>query len=186
MSNASATLSTYANNLAALSNNATAPHGSSTNLPNLPRQSSGIPPYTPSYLSNPTAYKAPQPIEVWSLNDAANASIPPDIRSQFQRDEAGRVLFFTAPPVDLEDESERDAVGSGGEVLGHSVEYLAWKIRRKEELAEKKRKRDEQRVEREEKRTRVLREEGEAVRVQGEKIIGKAMEVWIREMEGAV
>jgi len=57
-----------------------------------------------------TSYKTPQPIEAWSLNDAANASIPPDIRSQFLRDAAGRILFFTAPPVEF--------AGAAGSVRG--------------------------------------------------------------------
>lgn len=96
------------------------------------------------------------------------------------------MLFFTAPPVDLADEDAQDAVGVGGEVLGHSVEYLAWKVRRTEELAERKRKREDARVERVEKRRK---EEAEARRVfqaKREKLMGRAMEAWKREMEGEV
>jgi chromatin structure-remodeling complex subunit RSC1/2 len=70
-------------------------------------------------------YKAPQPIETYILNDAANASIPEDIRSQFQRDEKGRVLFFTAPPLNVPQPLSKD-----GRPLGHSARYLAARAKR--------------------------------------------------------
>jgi chromatin structure-remodeling complex subunit RSC1/2 len=64
-------------------------------------------------------------VEVYVLPDHANASIPADIREQFQRDEQGRVLFFTAPPVN----SSR-IVAKEGQALGHSARYLALKAKR--------------------------------------------------------
>jgi chromatin structure-remodeling complex subunit RSC1/2 len=78
-------------------------------------------------------YNAPRPIEVWHLPDPANASIPEDIRRQFQCDEHGRVLFFTAPPL----------VTSASEKKGpaHTAKYLAYKAKR-EEMLKEKRKRD--------------------------------------------
>lgn len=86
--------------------------------------------YAPAMPQYSTNYKAPQPVEVWHLNDAANASIPPDIREQFERDEYGRVLFFTAPPLDT----------AGGVTsvahLGHSARYLAAKLKREEARAQ--------------------------------------------------
>jgi chromatin structure-remodeling complex subunit RSC1/2 len=85
----------------------------------------------------PVGYKAPQPVEVYILPDHANASIPADIREQFQRDEQGRVLFFTAPPVN----SSR-IVKKEGQALGHSARYLALKAKRDAER-EAKRKADE-------------------------------------------
>lgn len=80
----------------------------------------------------PLGYKAPQPVEVYILNDHANASIPPEIREQFQRDEQGRVLFFTAPPV-IPPEEEKE-----GMALGHSARYLAAKAKRDALRAEKR------------------------------------------------
>ena len=80
-------------------------------------------------------YQAPQPVEVWKLQDSANASIPPDIRSQFQCDDSGHVLFFTAPPLDVKTPED------GKPPLGHSAKFLAAKLRR-QELMDQKRKRD--------------------------------------------
>ncbi|KAI9827159.1 MAG: hypothetical protein M1832_005295 [Thelocarpon impressellum] len=74
-------------------------------------------------------YVPPKPVEVYQLNDAANVSIPPEVRQRFQRDEQGRLLFFTAPPLDNSKEA-------GG--LGHSVRYLGEKARRKDMLAAKR------------------------------------------------
>jgi len=76
-------------------------------------------------------YNAPRPIEVWHLPDPANASIPDDIRQQFQCDEHGRVLFFTAPPQATEPKTQ----------LHHTAKYLAYKAKR-EEMLKEKRKRD--------------------------------------------
>jgi chromatin structure-remodeling complex subunit RSC1/2 len=82
------------------------------------------PGYQQPYMQQPN-YKAPQPIETYILNDAANASIPEDIRSQFQRDEKGRVLFFTAPPLNVPQPLSKD-----GRPLGHSARYLAARAKR--------------------------------------------------------
>jgi chromatin structure-remodeling complex subunit RSC1/2 len=78
---------------------------------------------------NATGYKAPNPVEVWHLPDAANASIPAEIRSQFQTDAHGRVLFFTAPPqVDNQPKKK----------LTHSAAYLAFRARKSQSQAAKR------------------------------------------------
>jgi chromatin structure-remodeling complex subunit RSC1/2 len=46
-----------------------------------------------------------------------------DIRAQFHRDQYDRVLFFTAPPLDV------PSVPAAKKTLGHSVKYLAKKLR---------------------------------------------------------
>lgn len=82
-------------------------------------------------------YKAPHPIEVYHLMESANSSIPPEVRQQFQCDDQGHVLFFTAPPlnmISLEEEQQRS-------LQGHSVKYLAAKAKRAALISEK-RKRD--------------------------------------------
>jgi chromatin structure-remodeling complex subunit RSC1/2 len=76
-------------------------------------------------------------VECFVLNDHANFSIPQDIREQFQRDEKGRVLFFTAPPLNVEQPLSKD-----GRTLGHSARYLAAKAK-KEAAKALKRKADE-------------------------------------------
>jgi chromatin structure-remodeling complex subunit RSC1/2 len=74
----------------------------------------------------PVTYKAPSPVEVWHLPDAANSNIPPEIRAQFQTDSHGRVLFFTAPPSappEIDDKKK----------LKHSPAYLAFRARQARE-----------------------------------------------------
>ena len=74
------------------------------------------------------------------MADHANASIPLEIREQFQRDEKGRILFFTAPPLNVEQPLTKD-----GRALGHSARYLAAKAK-KEALKASKRKAGEANV----------------------------------------
>ncbi|KAK3698035.1 hypothetical protein LTR37_017151 [Vermiconidia calcicola] len=99
--------------------------------------SSTIPPNPAQYAPRPNTanYRDPPPIEVYTLPDQANLSIPPEIREQYQRDEFGRVLFFTAPPVSVSN-------ATGGAAQGHSVRYLAAKSRRAEQLAQKRQERE--------------------------------------------
>jgi chromatin structure-remodeling complex subunit RSC1/2 len=66
---------------------------------------------------------------VYYLPDSANNSIPEDIRRQFQRDGYGRILFFTAPPVETAPKGAR---------IGHTAKYLAWKAEREQMLKEKR------------------------------------------------
>lgn len=91
------------------------------------------PGYQQPYAQPPPGYKAPPPVEVYILNDHANASIPQDIRDQFQTDEKGRVLFFTAPPLNVSQPLTKD-----GRTLGHSAAYLAARARREKARAEKR------------------------------------------------
>lgn len=92
----------------------------------------------PAASSN--TYNPPRPVEVYHLSDTVNNAIPQDIREQFQRDEFGHVLFFTAPPLDVSRIPEPVAK------LGHSVKYLAKKARNKAELERKRKERDELRA----------------------------------------
>ena len=104
-----------------------------------PQSSTSIPANPAQYAQRPSTavnYRDPPPIEVYTLPDAANLSIPAEIREQYQRDEFGRVLFFTAPPVAAE--------GATGAATGHSVRYLAAKARRAEEIAKKRQERNVQ------------------------------------------
>lgn len=108
-----------------------------------PHPTSSIPPpstaqYPPPRPGSSTNYRDPPPIEVYTLPDQANLSIPAEIREQYQRDEFGRVLFFTTPPA-----ATSKAVGNS-DLGGHSVRYLAEKARREEQLANKRAERDAQ------------------------------------------
>lgn len=79
-------------------------------------------------------YRDPPAVEVYTLPDAANLSIPPEIREQYHRDEFGRVLFFTTPPVGVNQEIT---------TRGHSLRYLAKKARQQETLSKKRKEREE-------------------------------------------
>lgn len=86
------------------------------------------------YAQNPQAtsrgagagsfYNPPKPAEVFHLNEAVHGPIPEEVRQQFQTDEHGRVLFFTAPPLDPLPPVQP------GQALGHSLKFLAAKSRR--------------------------------------------------------
>ncbi|KAF2838527.1 chromatin structure-remodeling complex protein rsc1 [Patellaria atrata CBS 101060] len=102
----------------------------------------------------PAKYNIPLPVEVYHLNDQANASIPPEIREQFHRDDQGRVLFFTAPPIDV-------PPSKNGTALGHSVRYLAAKVKR-EELIHQKREREENDTKANAERIKRLKQESDA------------------------
>lgn len=88
---------------------------------------------TTSHTNHSNVYNPPRTIEVYTLPDAAVSSIPADIRSQFHRDDSGRVLFYTTPPLDA------NPIPENKQALGHSLRYLADKARNKEE-DERKRK----------------------------------------------
>jgi chromatin structure-remodeling complex subunit RSC1/2 len=79
-------------------------------------------------------YNPPRPPEVYTLPDAVNDTVPEEVRRQFRCDSAGRVLFFTAPPLDR----THKPLSPGSAGLGHSAKYLSG---RKEWLAERERKR---------------------------------------------
>ncbi|KAI6755938.1 hypothetical protein HG531_005044 [Fusarium graminearum] len=82
------------------------------------------------------AYNPPRPPEVYALPDNMNDALPRELRQTFQHDSAGRVLFFTAPPL----ERSHKGISHESAGLGHSVKYLAG---RKEWLAEREKKRKE-------------------------------------------
>ena len=100
------------------------------------------------------AYNAPRPVEVYALGEAANEAIPEDVRKAYHTDEAGRVLFFTAPSTEHHELSKESAG------LAHSARYLEGLDEWRKERVEKRRARDEERAEEIRKR-RVAEDEGE-------------------------
>ncbi|KAH8661427.1 hypothetical protein BGZ60DRAFT_380901 [Tricladium varicosporioides] len=132
---------------------------------------------TPHQSHHSNAYNPPRPVEVYTLSEQANLSIPADIRSQFQQDEYGKVIFFTAPPLDI------NPIPEDKQQLGHSLRYLADKARHKEE-AEKKRKIRETHLEAEarEKMKRMKMDSEDKKRWLLEQKMA-AMEEWRKNME---
>jgi chromatin structure-remodeling complex subunit RSC1/2 len=96
----------------------------------------------------PVNYRDPPAVEVYTLPDFANFSIPPEIRALYQRDAADRVLFFSTPPLLLgseglsaeETSSAGDAVEKAANRLPsrHSARYLAEKAKRANATASKR------------------------------------------------
>lgn len=86
-------------------------------------------------------YNPPRPPEVYTLPDNLHDALPAEVRHSFQHDSAGRVLFFTAPPLDR----PHKGVSNDSAGLGHSIKYLAsreqWLVDR-----EKKRKERDEKV----------------------------------------
>lgn len=86
--------------------------------------------YTPNpahsaRLSTGSFYQPPKPVEVYHLTDSLHAALPEDIRAQFHRDQHGRVLFFTAPPL------HPLPPVKPGQAVRHSERYLAEKKKRR-------------------------------------------------------
>lgn len=84
--------------------------------------------------SQSNMYNPPRPPEVYTVTEAVNEAFANDIRSQFQCDDAGRVLFFTSAPLDR----AHGGLSSESAAVTHSAKYLAG---REEWLAERARKR---------------------------------------------
>lgn len=60
-------------------------------------------PFTPggnTAAPHANIYNPPRPPEVYTLPENVNESIAREMREGFQHDSAGRILFFTAPPLD--------------------------------------------------------------------------------------
>lgn len=106
------------------------------------------PPHIPGMHPQPNAYNPPRSVEVYTLDDTINARIPSDVREQFQRDEQGRILFFTQPPLDR----AHRGLSNESAGLGHSIRYLADRTRGIDDRRAKRRARDELRREEENKR----------------------------------
>jgi chromatin structure-remodeling complex subunit RSC1/2 len=136
-----------------------------------------MPQASASHGSHTNAYNPPRQSEIYTLSETANSAIPTDVRNQFQRDDYGKILFFTAPPLNV------DRVPEKAQVLGHSLRYLADKARNKE-ADEKKRKARAAQLEQEtaERVKRVkVEEEGMAQFIMDQKV--KALKKWAEGMD---
>lgn len=126
------------------------------------------------------SYQNPPTPEVWSLTDAANGSIPPDIREQFQCDEGNRVLFWTTPPIDTSPQDQ------DGVTFGHSARYLAAKLRKQERLEQKRKQEEAEAPAREEARRKRLMLDREAVEAEAKATASEALAAWEEQMRAAV
>lgn len=107
-----------------------------------------IPHANAQQYSNSSQYNVPRPYEVYRLMDPQlEAAIPEKVREQFQRDDEGRLLWFTAAG---RDRSALHGVAPEYAGLGHSVSHLAHIGEVREERRRKRKERDEAVVAREE------------------------------------
>lgn len=85
--------------------------------------------------ANANAYVPPRMAEVYTLRDG-DAQIPDEVREQYQTDDKGQLLFFTAPPLNR----THPGVAEECATLGHSVSFLSGL---QEHRAKRKREREE-------------------------------------------
>ncbi len=126
-------------------------------------------------LPHGNAYNPPRPTDVYTLSDQANAAITEDILEQFHRDERGRVLFFTSPPLAV------PKATPNGQSLQHSERYLAARARLSKERTLKRQREEEASSEREETQKKMKTEEDVKLAQQIEESRAKAFSVWVEE-----
>lgn len=88
--------------------------------------------------ANANAYVPPRMVEVYTLREA-DAQIPAEVREQYQTDDKGQVLFFTAPPLNR----AHPGVAEESATLGHSVRFLAGLQEHREKRKRAREERDE-------------------------------------------
>ncbi|ROV90743.1 hypothetical protein VSDG_08303 [Cytospora chrysosperma] len=93
----------------------------------------------PHANANANMYNPPRPVEVYHLRDDIDAAIPAEVREQYQTDDKGHVLFFTAPPLNR----PHHGVAEEHATLGHSVRYLSEIHKHRAERERKRKERDE-------------------------------------------
>ena len=136
-----------------------------------------VPPAGTPHASAANAYNPPRAPEVYTLAEGPNSSIPADIRAQFHHDEYGKVIFYTAPPLDV------NRVPEETRGVSHSLRYLADKARGKEELERKRKARAaELELEATEKLKR-MKANHEAQKELELQMEGEALGVWVAMME---
>ena len=124
-------------------------------------------------------YNPPRPPEVYTLPDNINEALPEELRQNFQHDSNGRVLFFTAPPL----ERSHKGISHESAGLGHSAKYLAG---RKEWLADREKKRKERDEKNSDSSLKRVETDGTAVRETKEEIAAQAsdaMAKWLQQYD---
>jgi chromatin structure-remodeling complex subunit RSC1/2 len=124
-------------------------------------------------------YNPPRPPEVYTLPDNLNDVFPDEVRQSFQHDSAGRILFFTAPPLDrLHKGVSNESAG-----LGHSIKYLAGKQQWLANRETKRKQRDENDALESKKRIEL---KAAAAREAKEEIVAQAsdaMSKWLEDLD---
>lgn len=85
----------------------------------------------------PQVYNPPPPPSTFTLPDYITDRIPPDTAELYQKDENGKLLWFSVPPVDAMKVYELPNITGKG-IIGHSIEFLA----KKKQISEKRKQRE--------------------------------------------
>ena len=136
--------------------------------------------YTRSHgnnIASANAYNPPKTVEVYTLPDNANAQLPEEFRQDFETDAQGRILFFTAPPI----ERKRPALTGG--ITGHSLKYLAKKAEDQEKIEAKRKERAAEIVQEASQKRQKLNEEVTEAQKNAEKIGMKAVSRFVQRMD---
>lgn len=111
------------------------------------------------------------------MPDNANAQLPEELRQDFTTDAQGRILFFTAPPI----ERKRPALSGG--ITGHSLKYLARKAEDQEKIEAKRKAKAAEIVEEAAQKRQKLEKEVAEAHENAEKIGMKAVSQFVKRME---
>ncbi|KAH9904583.1 hypothetical protein F4778DRAFT_770478 [Xylariomycetidae sp. FL2044] len=144
-----------------------------------PVRNSIAPMPSPGVHQQANVWNPPRPVEVYQLDDAMNAKIPEHVREQFQRDESGRVLFFTQPPLDR----AHPGLANESASLGHSVRYLADRAREVSDRRAKRKARDELRKEEEKKHRESEEEAAKREKLMMIDLAGDMFASWVDSMK---
>lgn len=125
------------------------------------------------------AYNPPRAVETYTLPDAVDAQIPPEVRRQFHTDDQGRVVFHTVPPL----HRAHPGVASEHVGLGHSMRYMSDMQQFRED---RKRKREVYQREQDAARKRAAAEHVEQQRAAQDALVERAAQGllgWVADMD---
>src|SRR5690606_3400595 len=104
--------------------------------------------------------------------------VPPEIAQYFQRDAEGNILFYRTPPIDV-NKPAANTPGRNGQIVRHSLAYLA----RKKELEENRKRKEKELEEGQEESKKKKSELDEQLKKEAQKAMFSALEVWVEQLE---
>lgn len=134
-----------------------------------------IPPTAP-IAPGPQAYHPPNPDGTAYIIPNLGSKIPPEVAQHFPRDAEGNVLFFRTPPIVVNKPVANPA--AGGQIVGHSLAYLA----RKKEIDERNAKAKEKLKERNEENLKRKRELDDELKREAQKAMFLALDGFVKNL----
>jgi chromatin structure-remodeling complex subunit RSC1/2 len=136
-----------------------------------------IPPTGP-IAPGPQAYIPPNPDGTAFIIPDVAQKVPPEIAQYFQRDAEGNILFYRTPPIDV-NKPVANIPGRNGQIVGHSLAYLA----KKKELDENRKRKEKELEGRQEESKRKKSELDEQLKKEAQKAVFSALELWVKQLE---